>query len=608
MPASFFGRYEIREEIGRGGMAHVYLAYDPTFRRPVAIKVLPPHYLENPLLRARFEREARLIATIEHPAIVPVYDFGEQDGQLYLVMRYMPGGSLVSLIRQGPFSLAKASELLALLSPALDAVHARGIVHRDLKPGNILLDAFGNPALSDFGIAHLSEATVDLTGAAIIGTPAYMSPEQVRAEVALDGRSDIYSLGIILYEMLTGRQPYQAATPMSIAMRHLTDPVPEIQRLRPDLPGSVQAVLDRALAKDRDQRYPRAADLSYDLRALVDASPPAGNPQAAAADATEIDLHSPPGALPPTINDPASQISTPAVPSPVENDSQAAPPSAGLHGGGPAPTKRGINRAWLAIIPAAGLLVILIVMGVRTLLPSGGKPALPAVQPEAALDVTLTAPATPAVETAVPTASATNPAPTSPPTLQPTLPPTPVFFDDFSTPANGWPQDSLPNGSYSYQGGAYSISVLQNDLSLPAVPDSVFSDLRMTVEVRRGSGDKGYYGVLCRVQDAENYYFFILRPDGYFEMGRYQLGSFTSLTSKSGGWIYHAAIQTGDATNHLQAECEGDQLRFFVNDELLWQASDNAFSAGKPGLVVAALDDGGFQALFDDFTVYSPVP
>ncbi len=312
MAASLFGRYEIRQELGRGGMAQVYLAYDPTFRRQVAVKVLPLHYLENPLLRARFEREARLIATIEHPAIVPVYDFGEQDGQLYLVMRYMSGGSLVSLIRQGPFSLSKASEMLSLLAPALDAVHARGIVHRDLKPGNILLDSFGNPALSDFGIAHFSEATVDLTGAAVIGTPAYMSPEQVRAEIALDGRSDIYSLGIILYEMLTGRQPYQAATPMSIAMRHLTDPVPEIRRHRPDLPVTLQSVLDRALAKDRDQRYPRAADLVYDLRALVDASPSGASPPVPVDEATQVDITPPvaplsqAAALPPTQADPDS--------------------------------------------------------------------------------------------------------------------------------------------------------------------------------------------------------------------------------------------------------------------------------------------------------------
>jgi len=363
-------------------------------------------------------------------------------------MRYMPGGSLVSLIRQGPFSLAKASELLALLAPALDAVHARGIVHRDLKPGNILLDAFGNPALSDFGIAHLSEATVDLTGAAVIGTPAYMSPEQVRAEVALDGRSDIYSLGIILYEMLTGRQPYQAATPMSIAMRHLTDPVPEILSLRPDLPASIQVILDRALAKDRDQRYPRAADLSYDLRALVDASPTTGRTQAAAADATEIDAQSLPDALPPTISDPASQVSTPEVSAPVESASMAPPPSSGLPVEQPASAKRPTNRAWLAIISVTFLLLILFVVGIRYLLPSGNKPVLPAIQPEVTSAVTPTV--TLALATAAPSASATLPAPTASHTLPPTLLPTPVFFDDFSTPANGWPQDVQPNGGYSY--------------------------------------------------------------------------------------------------------------------------------------------------------------
>lgn len=147
MPARMFGRYEIRHEIGRGGMAQVYLAFDPTFRREVAVKVLPSHYLENPLLRARFEREARLIATIEHPAIVPVYDFGQQENQLYLVMRYISGGSLVDRIRKNPLTLAQASGYISQLAPALDAVHAREIVHRDLKPGNILLDAFGNPAL-----------------------------------------------------------------------------------------------------------------------------------------------------------------------------------------------------------------------------------------------------------------------------------------------------------------------------------------------------------------------------------------------------------------------------------------------------------------------------
>jgi serine/threonine protein kinase len=609
MAASLFGRYEIRQELGRGGMAQVYLAYDPTFRRQVAVKVLPPHYLENPLLRARFEREARLIATIEHPAIVPVYDFGEQDGQLYLVMRYMSGGSLVSLIRQGPFSLSKAAEMLSLLAPALDAVHARGIVHRDLKPGNILLDSFGNPALSDFGIAHFSEATVDLTGAAVIGTPAYMSPEQVRAEIALDGRSDIYSLGIILYEMLTGRQPYQAATPMSIAMRHLTDPVPEIRRHRPDLPVTLQSVLDRALAKDRDQRYPRAADLVYDLRALVDASPSGAIAPVPVDEATQVDpasLVAPlsqAAALPPTQVDPDSLPGEPAQPV----NAGTPPPSLASAAQTPALPRKSTYLPWLLLVPVVCILALGLILAVRYLLPSLAVSPSPSAPPQAAATSTHTPAMTlQVVDTVAPPDTPTPLAPTSPPTLTATLSPEPVLFDDFSTAANGWPQGNQAAGSYAYQDGAYTISVLQNGDLLWAAPQASFADARLDVRAQRLSGDQGYYGLLCRLQDADNFYYFIIRPDGYFAIGKYQAGSFSALTP--GGWTYHPAIQTGDAANLLQAECAGDELRFFANGQLLGEARDAEVSAGYPALVVAALDDGGFQALFDDFTVYSSVP
>jgi serine/threonine-protein kinase len=623
MPAGLFGRYEIRQEIGRGGMAQVYLAYDPTFRRQVAVKVLPPHYLENPLLRVRFEREARLIATIEHPAIVPVYDFGEQEGQLYLVMRYMPGGSLVSIIRQGPLSLGKASELLTLLAPALDAVHGQGIIHRDLKPGNILFDAFGNPALSDFGIAHLSEATVDLTGEAIIGTPAYMSPEQVRAEVPLDGRSDIYSLGIILYEMLTGRQPYQAATPMSIAMRHLTDSVPEIHRLRPELPEPLQTVLEHVLAKDRDKRYSQATELAYDLRALVDASPakdypltpkpPAGGAQqdkpasnrpkvpvetASSMEATEVDSQT--GSAPviaalmpdrPSTAEIATDITEPPV------SRITSMPGAGK----PAPSRApriGLIAAMsgLVLVPLMCLLVFLAIPGIRDLLPFGSPPLLTATSTEDSSSHTPANTPEPAAAT-LPGAAATRAA---------TLQPTPVFFDDFSSPANGWPDASTDEGGYTYLDGAYSISVLQNGSLYWAAPDGSFSDLSVHVEAGRASGEQGYYGLLCRIQDSENYYYFIIRPDGYFTIGIYQAGTFTALTP--GGWTFHRAIQTGDAINDLQAECVGDELRLSANGELLGEARDSAFKTGRSGLIAAALDQRGFQAVFDNFAVFTPLP
>ncbi len=220
------------------------------------------------MYRERFEREAHLIAKIEHPAIVPVYDYGEHENNLYLVMRYMPGGSLADKVKEGVSTLRDASQIISQIAPALDAVHSQGIVHRDLKPGNILFDGFGNPAISDFGIAHFTSATSDLTGSAIIGTPSYMSPEQVRGDANLDGRSDIYALGVILFEMLAGHGPFQSATPLSIAFKHLTDPIPSIRSFRPDLPVEMEGVLNKALAKDREMRYSTASELALDLRTI----------------------------------------------------------------------------------------------------------------------------------------------------------------------------------------------------------------------------------------------------------------------------------------------------------------------------------------------------
>lgn len=260
------GRYEVKAELGRGGMATVYRAYDPRFERNIAIKVLPRALLHDPQFRKRFDREAKMIAMLEHPAIVPVYDFGEQDEQPYIVMRYMSGGSLADRLEEGPVSPEETLRIIKRLAPALDAAHAQGIIHRDIKPANILFDQYGNAFLSDFGIARLAQhAEGTLTGDAIIGTPAYMSPEQVQGDKEIDGRSDIYSLGIILFQMLTGDTPFQADTPAKTMMMHLLEPIPHALEFNPALPTGCESVITRALAKKPDDRYVSTDELAADL-------------------------------------------------------------------------------------------------------------------------------------------------------------------------------------------------------------------------------------------------------------------------------------------------------------------------------------------------------
>lgn len=264
------GIYEIKSELGRGGMATVYRAYDPRFEREVAIKVLPQELLHSdPQFRLRFEREAKIIAQLEHSAIVPVYDVGESEGQPYFVMRYMNGGSLSERIKAGVFTIEEAIKILEAVAPGLDEAHSKGIVHRDIKPSNILFDKRGNPYISDFGIAKLSQAQAgNVTGSAIIGTPAYMAPEQAQG-TEIDGRADIYALGIILFEMLTGKQPYEADTPMAVAIKHITDPVPHIRKTNPKLPEGMDTIIQKAMAKNKNDRFATAVEMTNALRDIA---------------------------------------------------------------------------------------------------------------------------------------------------------------------------------------------------------------------------------------------------------------------------------------------------------------------------------------------------
>ncbi len=264
------GRYEIRDELGEGGMGTVYRAFDPTLGREVALKVLQPQlYREDPEFSMRFEREARTIAALEHGSIVSLYEFGEDDDWVYIVMRLMKGGTLSDRLHDRPLSLEKTVAILHRIGSALDKAHSLGIVHRDLKPGNILFDEDGDAYLSDFGIVKVEDSTgLKTRTGQTLGTPHYMSPEQLDGK-EVDGRSDIYSLGIILYEMLSGKRPYESESMARIIVMQLTAPVPSVVEANPDVTPGLDAIIRKAMAKDPKERYATAEAMVKDVQGLL---------------------------------------------------------------------------------------------------------------------------------------------------------------------------------------------------------------------------------------------------------------------------------------------------------------------------------------------------
>ncbi len=274
------GPYRLIQGVGRGGMAEVYLGEDERLQRKVAVKVLPASLASEGAFLARFEREAKAAARLQHPNILGVYDYGEQDGVTYLVMPFMNGGSLAQIIARarGPLPLDKIVKWTGEMGSALTYAHNQGIIHRDVKPGNMLVGPDEHLLLADFGIAKVMDASTALTNTgAAVGSPEYMAPEQ--ANSVAEYRSDIYALGVVVFEMLTGRVPFTATTPIQLMLRQVNDPPPAPRSLNPAISPQVEAVVLRALAKRPARRYQSATDLADALKAAAAGQPtPRGAP------------------------------------------------------------------------------------------------------------------------------------------------------------------------------------------------------------------------------------------------------------------------------------------------------------------------------------------
>jgi serine/threonine-protein kinase len=415
-------RYEVRELIAEGGMAHVYRGRDRVLDRDVAIKVLRPQYAASPEFLSRFRREARLAASVAHPNLVNVFDVGDDGDRHYIVMELLPGQTLKDLVAQGPLALARAVDLAQQVAKGMAYAHRRGLVHRDLKPQNVLLTEDGHAKVADFGLAQGHETAQLTTPGTVWGTVQYISPEQAQG-LRPDARSDVYALGAVFYELLTGSPPYDGGSPASIMMRHVYDPPPSVRDVDPTLPLAAERLLSRALAKAPDDRFQTMDELAQALTELrgaaeaetmVWAALPGGPTRSRAAPKSSstprVTVPGPPAAT----RTPASRPNgrTSAMP-PARPPGVARPPSA--YRPAPAPTPaapRRPRRRWLPLALAGSVLAFFALMALGALLASQlVAPLAPSVRATATLE-----------PTATPAPTATLPPPTETPIPQVPVP------------------------------------------------------------------------------------------------------------------------------------------------------------------------------------------
>jgi serine/threonine protein kinase len=562
-PGQMLGPYQIISQVGEGGMATVYKAYQPSMDRNVAIKVLPGQLAESAEFTSRFQQEARIIAKLEHPHILPVFDYGESGGVTYLVMRYLDAGTLRDRMENGrPLPLEEIDRLFTQLADALSYAHSYGIIHRDLKPSNALIDSQGNLFLTDFGIAKLLEsASPRLTQTdAIMGTPAYISPEQAQS-ARVNQRSDIYSLGIILYEMVTGRVPFVAETPLAVILKHVSDPLPLPSSLKPDIPETIEKVVLKALAKEPNDRFATVEEfLSAWKRALDETKSTRPSPETVAV------LAAP------------SKVSTAQ---PYMKPPAAAPKS----------------QNWLGW--TAGCLI-----GLCLLATIGGG----------ALYVFSSGVFDEAPPTRIPAPTRTQaPSPTDAPrptatTAAPIFTGEVLLEDDFSD-EDIWGTLDDTTAAIAYDGGALRMRIFEQNWIVWSTPNGeVYRDVHAEVTAHNNDGQPNTaFGILCYQQAVtSSYYYAVVTPSGEYVIARAVDGDTDTFLTNDDRWGTSNLIEKDASSYRIGLECGDGTLSLYVDGRLIDSATDSTYSGGSSGLITWSGDQvSAGDVSFDDFILRS---
>ena len=570
-PGQMLGAYRIINRIGQGGMASVYKAYQPSMDRNVAIKVLPSQLAESREFVTRFQQEARIIARLEHPHILPVFDYGESDGITYFVMRYLEAGTLKTKMEAGPLSLNEIDRLFTQLAEALGYAHSHGIIHRDLKPANALVDEQGNLFLTDFGIAKLLEsASPRLTQTdAIMGTPAYISPEQAKA-VQVDKRSDIYSLGIILYEMVTGRVPFLADTPLAVILKHVSDPLPLPSLIKSDIPESIERVILKALAKEPDDRYSTAAEfLAAWKRALED---------------KETVRHAP------------DRISTSAPRAGTSLDqtqgrSVPAPKTASKSGGA---------TGWV-IGCLLGTCVLFSIAGIGVFAFNWQGLSFLSQATETPL----------ATDTALPTETEVFIQPTE--VSLPTEPLVPIstgeilLEDDFSTEDWGTLTDS--DNSIEYDGEALRMQLFRENWFVWSTPNGeIYENIHAEVNVTNNDGEPNTaFGIMCYQQETtSSYYYLAATSGGEYVIALAAEGETDVFLTNNDQWGFSDLIAANAPSYRVGADCGHGTLTLYVDGQVIASVTDSTYTNGGVGLITwSGANVSSGDVTFDDFVLSS---